>query len=127
MLTAQYTDQINSNRPGESQGAFSVGKSIFQIEGGLTALKEKHNLLFTDTAGLNSNFNFRYGLFFEQLEFNLELIYQMDQFTTNLGQENRNNLKKTVVGAKYLIFDPYKNRDNKPSLFQQCHYLLAQI
>jgi hypothetical protein len=117
MLTAQYTDQINSNRPGESQGAFSVGKSIFQIEGGLTALKEKHNLLFTDTAGVNSNLNFRYGLFFEQLEFNLELIYQMDQFTTNLGQENRNNLKKTVVGAKYLIFDPYKNRDNKPNLY----------
>lgn len=116
-LSAQYTDQINSNRPGESQGAFSVGKSIFQIEGGLTALKEKHDLLVTETAGVNSNINLRWGLFFEQLEFNLDVTYQIDQFTTILGQENRNNFKRTVVGAKYLIYDPFKKRDNKPNLY----------
>ena len=29
---AQYTDQINSNRPGMSIGAFSVGKNVFQSE-----------------------------------------------------------------------------------------------
>ena len=26
----QFTDQINSNRPGKSAGAFSVGKNVFQ-------------------------------------------------------------------------------------------------
>ena len=30
----QYTDQINSNRPGASVGAFSVGKNVIQFEGG---------------------------------------------------------------------------------------------
>ena len=29
----QYTDQINSNRPGASIGAFSVGKNVVQFEG----------------------------------------------------------------------------------------------
>ena len=27
-----YTDQINSNRPGASIGAFSVGKNVYQSE-----------------------------------------------------------------------------------------------
>jgi hypothetical protein len=31
---AQYTDQINSNRPGETMSAFSVGKSVIQLETG---------------------------------------------------------------------------------------------
>lgn len=117
ILTAQYTDQINSNRPGESQSAFSVGKSIFQIEGGITALKEKHDLLFTKTQGLNANINVRWGLFFEQLEFNVESTYQMDKFSTILGTEDRAAVKKTIVGAKFLFFDPFKNRDTKPNLY----------
>ena len=29
---AQYTDVINSNRPGISQGAFAVGKNVLQFE-----------------------------------------------------------------------------------------------
>ena len=29
---SQYTDVINSNRPGESMSAFSLGKTVFQTE-----------------------------------------------------------------------------------------------
>ena len=114
---SQYTDQINSNRPGESQGAFSVGRSIFHIEGGLTGLKEKHTLLFTETQGMNATMNFRWGILREQLEFNMDLMYQADQFTNILGTENRNGLRKTIIGAKYLIYDPFKKRDNKPNVY----------
>ena len=32
IAVAQYTDQLNSNRPGASIGAFSVGKNVFQSE-----------------------------------------------------------------------------------------------
>jgi hypothetical protein len=31
LIQAQYTDQINSNRPGESIGAFSVGTRVIQF------------------------------------------------------------------------------------------------
>ena len=41
-LHAQYTDQINSNRPGASIGAFAVGKRIIQFEGGFEYRKYKH-------------------------------------------------------------------------------------
>ena len=31
-IYSQYTDVINSNRPGSSHGAFSVGKNVLQFE-----------------------------------------------------------------------------------------------
>jgi hypothetical protein len=34
-IEAQYTDQINSNRPGLSIGAFAVGKDVVQAEVGI--------------------------------------------------------------------------------------------
>ena len=35
LIEAQYTDQINSNRPGASLGAFAVVKGVVQFEGGI--------------------------------------------------------------------------------------------
>ena len=37
----QYTDVINSNRPGETMSAFSVGKSVIQVETGIYGIKQK--------------------------------------------------------------------------------------
>lgn len=42
---AQYTDQINSNRPGETMSAFAVGKSVIQLESGVYGISQKHHLL----------------------------------------------------------------------------------
>ena len=38
---AQYTDVINSNRPGASQTAFSVGINVLQFEVGPFLMNEK--------------------------------------------------------------------------------------
>ena len=38
---AQYTNLINSNRPGFSQGAFAVGVNVIQLETGLSMIKEE--------------------------------------------------------------------------------------
>jgi hypothetical protein len=38
---AQFTDEINSNRPGKSMMAFAVGKKIIQLE--LNEYKDKFN------------------------------------------------------------------------------------
>jgi len=37
---AQYTDEVNSNRPGKSMMAYSVGKSVFQTESGVNYITE---------------------------------------------------------------------------------------
>ena len=113
----QYTDDINSNRPGESQGAFAVGNRVIQVEAGITGINERHNLLFTEVQGAYADLNFRIGLLKEQLEFNMQVVYQADLYATILGSENRNALKKSIIGAKYLFFDPYKYRDDKPNLY----------
>jgi hypothetical protein len=110
---AQHTDIINSNRPGESQSAFSVGKTVFQAETGVYGTREEHVLLGTQTNGIGADLVLRYGAFFEQLEFNIEAKHQWDQFQTGLGYANRNDFRKIIIGAKYLVYDPYKNYEEK--------------
>ena len=64
---SQYTEIINSNRPGNSSGAFSVGKNILQIENGFYITNEKHNLLNYETKGFGLDFKLRYVLLYEKL------------------------------------------------------------
>ena len=114
---AQYTDEINSNRPGKSMMAFSVGKSVFQAEIGLNFQNEKHKKLKYTANGIIGEVDFRWGLFFEELEFVAELQYQNDSYTSTFENKNRSALKKTIIGAKYLIYDPFKNYEVKENLY----------
>jgi len=110
LFFAQYTDVINSNRPGETMSAYGVGKSVIQAELGVYGIKEKHDLLNYDASGFGTDFSLRYGAFLEQLEFVLDVEYQMENFDTPYTSYKKNNFRQTVLGAKYLIYDPYKNK-----------------
>ena len=118
---SQYTEIINSNRPGKSSGAFSVGKNILQIENGFYFTDEKHELLNYDISGLGSDLKIRYGLFYEKLELVINGIYQSDKFSDNRYSSTntikRKNFKKFKIGAKYLIFDPKKGQFEKPNVY----------
>lgn len=118
---SQYTEIINSNRPGISSGSFSVGKNIIQIENGIYYSNEEHNLLDYEADGVGINYRLRYGLFSEKLEFILEGNYQYDNFNDNrytpTNTFERNNFKKFKFGAKYLIYDPKKGKEDKPNLY----------
>lgn len=116
-LFAQYTDQINSNRPGKSMMAFAVGKSVFQVEMGLQYQNEKHIKLDYKANGFIAEADFRWGLFFEELEFIAELQYQTDKYRSPFEKTNRSALKKTLIGAKYLLYDPFKNYEEKVNLY----------
>ncbi|MBT8273286.1 MAG: transporter, partial [Bacteroidia bacterium] len=112
---SQYTDIINSNRPGVSRSAFSVGTNVLQFEAGPYIVKEEHTPLNYEVSGFGADFSARYGLFFEQLEVNIEGTYQRDTFTDNrsaISEEfTRSNFKNLTFGAKYLVYDPYKNEE----------------
>tara|TARA_B100000809_G_scaffold96857_1_gene95390 strand:- start:2939 stop:3814 length:876 start_codon:yes stop_codon:yes gene_type:complete len=120
-IFAQYTETINSNRPGDSQSAFSVGSNVIQIETGAYFLNEKHELLDNKVKGIGLNFTLRYGLILEELELQVSGVYQNDKHTdmrsTIDTEHNRSNFKKFKIGAKYLVYDPYKNRDDSPNLY----------
>lgn len=114
---SQFTDQINSNRPGESMGAFSVGKNIYQVEGGLYYINENHDVLNYKANGFGLDIAGRGGFFFEQLEFILEAKLQMDQYKSPLEEVGRAGLRRTLFGAKYLFYDPFKKAPAKPNLY----------
>lgn len=121
-LNAQYTEVINSNRPGASYSAFSVGKNVFQIEGGFYYERWDHSGLRTKSNRYAMDIVFRYGFLFEQLE----LIYDgqytfakvIDNSIGNPRKYNQNDFTKNTLGLKYLIYDPFKDPErNKPDLY----------
>ena len=119
---SQYTDVINSNRPGVSRSAFSVGTNVLQFEAGPYILKEKHTPLLNEVSGFGIDFAARYGLLLEQLEINIEGTYQNDTSTDNRSsipaESTRSNFRNLTVGAKYLVYDPYKKAgEAKPNLY----------
>ncbi len=119
-ITAQYTETINSNRPGESQGAFSVGTRVLQVETGFDIGNDTHSLLQTDTDILGYNLNLRYGLFFEKLEINGLMRYQRNEVSFISGSaspEVIDGLETVQIGAKYLIYDPYKYASDEVNLY----------
>lgn len=119
---SQYTEVINSNRPGVSNSAFSVGTNVLQFEIGARLINEEHTPLRYEVSGFGIDFAARYGLLFEELEIRVEGSYQNDTFTdlrsTIPSENSRANFSNFTIGAQYLIFDPYKNaEDDKPNLY----------
>ena len=114
---SQYTEVINSNRPGSSHGAFSVGVNVLQFETGISGQTLKHsNLNNSQIEGLNFNYVFRYGFLNEKLEVFLDgnIITRnildnnyMDDYYTDFTETI---IGKQTIGFKYLFFDPYKNK-----------------
>lgn len=119
---SQYTDVINSNRPGVSRSAFSVGTKVAQFEVGPYILKEERTPPTSyKISGFGVDFAARYGLLFEELELNIEGTYQNDKETSPpvLSPDGkRSNFKNITIGAKYLVYDPYKkSEEDKPDLY----------
>lgn len=121
-VSAQYTEMINANRPGASQSAFSVGTDVIQVETGFSYGKEKHKLLLTETTGFAMDYSLRYGVWREQLELSIMGEFQSNSITytgfTPAQEQKAANFKSNTIGAKYLIYDPYKKRDAQgPNLY----------
>ena len=119
-MSAQYTDVINSNRPGLSVSAYAVGKSVVQAEMGLFYEQRDHMLLNTQSDIWGTDISLRYGLLFEPLELNYEGTFE-DQDITYSNFDllaKRRNFSRNRLGLKYLIYDPFKNPEaNKPNLY----------
>lgn len=113
----QYTDEINSNRPGETMSAFGVGKSVFQVESGVYGIMENHSILNYDANGIGVDMTFRWGVLMEKLELVADFQYQYEVFNPVLLNPDRSAFKQTIVGAKYLIYDPFKNYEKKINVY----------
>jgi hypothetical protein len=95
---------------------------VVQFEVGPYSINEKRTpALQTEVSGYGIDFAARYGFLFEELELNVEGTFQSDTktyFSTIELDESRANFKTLTLGAKYLLYDPYKNSENdKPNLY----------
>jgi hypothetical protein len=117
---SQYTEVINSNRPGVSISAFSVGTNVVQFEVGPYLLNENHNPLNREDKSIGADFAVRYGFLLPQLEVSVGGAFQSTKrsYTGAVDfEETYSNFKTLIVGVKYLVYDPYKNaEDEKPNL-----------
>ena len=114
---SQYTEVINSNRPGSSHGAFAVGVNVLQFESAVSGHTLKHsNLNNSEIEGLNFNYLFRYGFLKEKLEVFLDgNIITRNILDNNYLNNYSTNISETLIGKqtlgfKYLLLDPFINK-----------------
>lgn len=97
-VSAQYTDIINSNRPGYTENAYSVGKNIFQVENGI--LTHVYSNINTTTKTIFQNdVNLRFGLLSEKLEINLASRYAY------IDEESKHLFEPSRIGVKYVVYN----------------------
>jgi hypothetical protein len=115
---AQYTEVINSRRPGYSDSPFSVGTKVYQVEGGLF-YKNVGNYLFYDqeiedarrysSSSFGTDIMLRTGQFFEKLEFNLDMALLSENRDYSRPADSSASgfgFSKLTLGAKYLVYRP---------------------
>lgn len=122
-IQAQYTEMINSNRPGESFGAYSIGTNVLQFETGIAYGEDNHAFpLIPDRSQVDFQYQLRYGLFMEQLEVILDGTFVNAEETYLSGgsqiTSNFSNFQSNTLGVKYLLYDPFikKNKEG-PNLY----------
>lgn len=104
----QYTEVINSNKPGFSESPYSVGKGIYQFESNLFFRNTYIEPTFSRPQSLGFDLLFRTSFFLEKLELNLQTSYQRDKiafkniFTSHYFSSG---LSKLTLGAKYLVYE----------------------
>ena len=107
IINAQYTEIINSKRPGLSESPYSVGTDVLQIEGGFFFGKSNSDATFTRVDPLGATVFLRYGKFIEKLEVNANITYQKNEAQFNNIFSSSYSIKgisQLTIGAKYLIF-----------------------
>ena len=112
-IKSQYTDQINSNRPGASIGAFAVGKNVIQFESGIEYRSYKHSGYNSSTFNSGNAFlSLRWGFLLEQLELTYEGVYGFGSLNSKVTSPNYkyylNGMLQNFIGLKFLVFDPFK-------------------
>jgi len=105
----QYTEVINSNKPGFSESPYSVGLGIYQFESMLFYQKKSIEPTFSIPESLGFDLVFRTNFLSEKLELNVQIAHQKDQvsfkniFTSSYYSSG---ISKATLGAKYLLFQP---------------------
>lgn len=106
-IYGQFTEVINSNKPGFSESPYSVGTGVYQLESNLFLRNTAINPTFSIPESLGVDLLFRTSFFLEKLEINAQFGYQKDKvafkniFTSDYYTTG---FSKFTVAAKYLLY-----------------------
>ncbi|MDC1237034.1 transporter [Polaribacter sp.] len=107
MVFAQYTDVINSNKPGFSESPYSVGRGVYQFESNIFLRNTAINPTFSKPQSLGIDLLFRTSFFLDKLELNAQLTYQKDKIAFKnifTSYYFTSGLSRMTIGGKYLVY-----------------------
>jgi hypothetical protein len=105
IVSAQYTEIINSKRPGFSESPYSIGTDVFQFETGLFYRNSNNESILAKPTTVGGELFFRYGKFLEKLEFDAKIAYQNDEIKNPFGTNYHiYGISELTLGAKYLVY-----------------------
>lgn len=103
---AQYTDIINSNKPGRSMGAYSVGQKVAQAEADVYYETNKHEALNLSQENIGLNYMVRYGVWRNEFEIIGDGTFLYSNRTADGLSSSKLGFQHNTIGAKYLFYDP---------------------
>jgi hypothetical protein len=105
IVQAQYTEIINSKRPGFSESPYSIGTNVYQIEADFFYRSSNNPSILGRPSSYGSDVFIRVGKFKEKLELNLNLTYQIDEVKSPFDKNYFiNGVSDFTIGGKYLVF-----------------------
>ena len=116
-IYSQYTDVINSNKPGFSESPYSVGKGVYQFESNFFLKNTSIEPTFSIPESFGFDLQVRTSFILEKLEFNANVSYQRDKVAfKNIFSSHyfSSGFSKIAIGAKYLVFQQeYKDKSKE--------------
>jgi hypothetical protein len=106
-IYSQYTDVINSNKPGFSESPYSVGTGVYQFESSLFLRDTSIEPTFSVPQSFGFDILFRTSFLLEKLELNVQASYQRDKVAFKnifISDYFSTGFSKFTIGAKYLVF-----------------------
>ncbi|MGK0421581.1 MAG: hypothetical protein ACJAVE_000952 [Polaribacter sp.] len=122
---AQYTDVINSNKPGFSESPYSVGTNVYQFESNLFFRNISTEPTFSIPQSLGLDLLFRTSFLFEKLELSAQFAYQRDKVAFKnifTSQYFASGFSKMTFGAKYLLYqEDFDDKTKQIRSFRKRH------
>lgn len=106
-IYSQYTEVINSNKPGFSESPYSVGTGVYQFESNLFSRNNDVEPTFSVPNSFGFDMLFRTSFLLERLEVNTHISYQKDKIVPNdvsISDYSTSGFREFTIGFKYLIF-----------------------
>lgn len=101
-VQAQFYETINSGRPGQSVGAYTVGRGIFQIQSGFDGFGYTNDIAGTRGKGFLNGTGLRFGLT-ESFEVGAFFEFRNEEVTFTNISSSRGGLSNCMIGLRHQI------------------------